>query len=91
MVALEALISALVAVSFIVATAALWVGFLGVIGAARFVRCEECGRIELASTVSPSRACLRCRHRRLLHPVTSLHSAHAVDHGVQNQNTQRVA
>jgi DNA-directed RNA polymerase subunit RPC12/RpoP len=75
MVALEALISVLVAVAFLLGTAALWIGFLGVIGAVRFVRCEECGRIELVSTAAPARACLRCRHRRLLHPVTSVHDA----------------
>jgi DNA-directed RNA polymerase subunit RPC12/RpoP len=91
MVALEALISVLVVVVFILATAALWIGFLGVIGAVRFVRCEECGRIELAPTSVPTRACLRCRHRRLLHPVTSIHRAHAMDHDGHIERPHRVA
>jgi DNA-directed RNA polymerase subunit RPC12/RpoP len=90
MVALEALISVLVAVVFVLGVAALWIGFLGIIGTSRFVRCEECGRIELVPASAPSRACLRCRHRRLLHPVLTAHRAHAAHHeGAEHQ--QRVA
>ncbi len=91
MVALEALISFLVAVVFILATAALWIGFLGIIGAVRFERCEECGRIGLVSTVGSSGACLRCRHPRLLHPVSTVLRPHVLHHQRHAHSVQRVS
>ena len=90
MVALEALIGGLVAVVFILGIAALWIGFLGIIGAGRFVRCDECGRIALVSASAPPRACLLCRHRRLLHPVTSVHRDRAVHRKERTHGPQEV-
>jgi hypothetical protein len=60
------------------ATAALWIGILGVLGAVRLVRCPRCDRLELISASTPSRACLRCRHQRLLHPVMTHHAGNGV-------------
>jgi hypothetical protein len=81
MVVVEVLAVVLVAGSFVVGTAALWVGLLGVLGAVRLVRCERCGRLGLTSPSEPLVTCARCRHDHLLHPIATLHQAHVVHPG----------
>jgi hypothetical protein len=80
MVVVEILVVVLSTLLFIVVVAALWVGLLGVIGAVQFARCDRCGHLGLTSASEPLRACIRCRHGRLLHPVVAVHHGHVVHH-----------
>ena len=74
----EVLTGVLVVVSVVVMAMALYVGLLGALGLIRLVRCDRCGHLGMTSVAAPLRACGRCRHGRLLHPLVSLHHAHVV-------------
>lgn len=76
----EVLTAVLVALLFFAVIAALWVGFLAVLGAVRFARCDRCGHLGLTSQSERLRACARCRHGRLLHPVVSVRHSHLLHH-----------
>jgi hypothetical protein len=80
MVILEVVVALLGTTLFVAAMAALWLGFLGVIGAVRFGHCAECGRLGLTSSAEPLEACVRCRHNHFLHPVLTVHHAHVFRH-----------
>ena len=68
--------------ALLVATTVMaYVGMLGILGGIRFVRCDHCGHLGLTSTLEPLRSCTYCRHGRLLHPLASLHHAHAAHIG----------
>ena len=77
----EVLAGMLVATLLAVTTVMAYVGLLGILGGIRFVRCDRCGHLGLTSTLQPLRSCIYCRHGRLLHPLASLHHAHAVHLG----------
>lgn len=61
-----------------VATAGLWIGLLGVLGAVQLTRCGDCGHLAVDSASHGRRWCFVCRHgvgRRTsmalnLHPPT---------------------
>jgi len=74
----EVLTGVLVAVSIVVMAVSLYVGLLGALGLIRLVRCDRCEHLGMTSVAAPLRACGRCRHGRLLHPLVSLHHAHVV-------------
>ncbi len=80
MVVIEALAVVLVGFLFALSTMALWIGLLGVLGAARIVRCSNCDRLEVVSTSMPPQACLRCRHAQVFHPVVTVHDAWSSHH-----------
>ena len=73
---IEVLTGALVVTMLIAMAAALYVGLLGALGLIRLVRCDCCGHLGMTTASAPLRACGRCRHGRLLHPLLSLHHAH---------------
>jgi hypothetical protein len=75
---IEVLTGVLVAVSVVVMAVALYVGLLGALGFIRLVRCDRCGHLGMTTAAAPLRACGRCRHGRLLHPLVSLHHAYVV-------------
>jgi hypothetical protein len=75
---IEVLTGVLVVVSVVFMVVALYVGLLGALGLIRLVRCDRCGHLGMTSVAAPLRACGRCRHGRLLHPLVSLHHAHVV-------------
>lgn len=77
MVVVEVVAAVLVLGLIVAATYAGLVGVLGVIGVVRFVRCDKCGRFGLTSPSEPLRACGRCRHGALLHPLYGRHHAKA--------------
>ncbi|CPT72293.1 Uncharacterised protein [Mycobacteroides abscessus subsp. abscessus] len=53
------------------ATAALYVGLLGMVGATRVVRCTACSHWMVSWTDSAA-ICTRCRHPLLWHPVIAM-------------------
>jgi hypothetical protein len=73
---IEVLTGVLVVTMVIAMAVALYVGLLGALGLIRLVRCDRCGHLGMATASAPLRACGRCRHGRLLHPLLSLHHAH---------------
>ncbi len=56
------------------------VALLVIVGALRIARCGHCHRLSLTRTEGPLRACVRCRHERVLHPVQTLHHASTAPH-----------
>ena len=75
---LEILTSALVVVLAVATVIAAFVGLLGVAGALRLLRCEQCDHLVVTSALRPPGTCAYCRHDRLFHPVHAMHhwSAH---------------
>jgi molybdenum cofactor biosynthesis enzyme MoaA len=49
------------------------VAFLVIMGVVRLSRCAHCHRMRLTTGEGPLKACVQCRHERLLHPI---HPAH---------------
>lgn len=80
MVIVEVVVGVLFAALLVVATALLWIGLLGILGALSFRRCEQCRGLELVSATAPPHLCLKCRHEHLFHPVLSTRHAYAVHH-----------
>jgi hypothetical protein len=60
---------ALAVITFVAADVALLV----IVGLVRISRCGRCHRLSLTRTEGPLRACIRCRHERVFHPVQTLH------------------
>jgi hypothetical protein len=81
MVVVEVLAGVLVAALLVATTVMAYAGMLGILGFVRFVRCDHCAHLGLTSTLNPLRSCAYCRHGRLLHPLASLHHAHAAKIG----------
>ncbi|SLF47660.1 Uncharacterised protein [Mycobacteroides abscessus subsp. abscessus] len=52
-------------------TAALYIGLLGMVGAAHVVRCTACNHWMISQT-GPVGICTRCSHPLLRHPVRAL-------------------
>jgi len=74
MVIVEVLAGVLAGILALATLLALYGGLLGVFGVViRFVRCDRCGHLGMTSAAEPLRACARCRHGRLLHPLWALH------------------
>ena len=73
MVIVEVLAGVLAGILALATLLAFYAGLLGVLGVIRFVRCDRCGHLGMTSTAEPLRACSRCRHGRLLHPLWALH------------------
>ncbi|HKD97253.1 MAG TPA: hypothetical protein VKB69_06560, partial [Micromonosporaceae bacterium] len=63
----------LVVILGIIVTGTAFIGLLGVIGALRFARCENCDRLEMLTSRQMLHPCMHCRHERLFHPVEALH------------------
>jgi len=80
MFAIEIVVTVLIAVLLFVTALALWSGILGSTGAAKVMRCPECGHREVVSPFAGSRVCGRCRHTRLLHPVETVRRSHFFGH-----------
>jgi hypothetical protein len=76
MVVVEVLVVVLIVGLGVVTTIAAYVGLLGMVDAARVVRCDRCGHLGLTSTGRPLRTCAYCQHGRLLHPLYTLHHVH---------------
>lgn len=75
--AVEWVLGALVVLLAVATTVAMLLGIAGLVGAARLVRCQQCGRLDMTSLADPSQFCMYCRHSRLFHPVYALHHPHA--------------
>ncbi|MBV9091294.1 MAG: hypothetical protein JO044_15560 [Mycobacteriaceae bacterium] len=69
----EVLTVVLIAVLALAASAAIYLGVLGLLGGFYFVRCAGCGHLWFSATRLPQPSCAHCRHPLLLHP---LHAAH---------------
>jgi hypothetical protein len=77
--AIEIVAGVLVVLLALVSTAALYIGMCALFGLTRFVRCRDCR--SLTFTATEDRACLSCRHRRLMHPGAMLHHVRLAHHG----------
>jgi hypothetical protein len=73
---IEVFTGVLVVTMLIAMAVALYVGLRGALGLIHFVRCDRCGHLGMTTASATLRACGRCRHGRLLHPLLSLHRAH---------------
>ena len=73
----EVLTITLIAVLGLAATAAIYVGVIGLLGGFYFARCAQCGHLTFSTTKWPTRSCVHCRHPVLMHP---LHAAHHPSH-----------
>jgi hypothetical protein len=69
-------VAIVIAVGLAVVTfAAADVALLVIVGVVRISRCGHCHRLSLTRTEGPLRACMRCRHERMFHPVQTRHHA----------------
>ncbi|HUO37672.1 MAG TPA: hypothetical protein VMU34_07480 [Mycobacterium sp.] len=74
---LTVIITALLALA---ATAAIYIGVMGLLGGFYFARCAACGHLVFSSTKRPHPSCVHCRHPVLLHPLhAALHPHSARD------------
>ena len=73
MAIVEVLAGVLAGILALATLLAFYAGLLDVLGVIRFVRCDRCGHLGMTSAAEPLRACARCRHGRLLHPLWALH------------------
>ncbi len=89
MFAIETLTMIGVGLLFALAIAVLWIGFLGIVGEVRFVRCPRCNHLEAAPAYLTSRACVRCRHEHVFHPVVAIHHSWAEHHPGSAGTTSR--
>lgn len=53
-------------------TAALYVGLMGMLGAAHVVRCAACNRWTMSGSDRSTQSCPRCDHPVLWHPLDTL-------------------
>ncbi len=74
----EVLVGVLVAALLIVTTVMAYIGMLGILGVVCLVRCDRGGHLGVTSPHEPLRSCTYCRHGRLIHPLATLHHAHAL-------------
>jgi hypothetical protein len=72
-VAFEVLAAVLVFGLGVFTALGLVAGMMGIVGAVKFTRCEQCGRLVLSSMPRPVGACAWCSHRWLIHPLIELH------------------
>lgn len=56
----------------VLATAALYVGLVGMLGGFYIVRCASCGHWTFSPADRPRHSCPRCRHPALLHPLRAI-------------------
>ena len=54
------------------ATAAIYLGILGITGQLYLAGCSACQHLTFSSTNTPRQTCPRCRHPLRLHPVHTL-------------------
>ena len=59
----------------IIASGALYLGLLGMLGGVSIVRCVSCRHFTFTFSDGPSPSCAQCRHPRLLHPLRAFHGA----------------
>jgi DNA-directed RNA polymerase subunit RPC12/RpoP len=69
----EVLTVILIAVLALGASAAIYLGVLGLLGGFYFVRCAQCGHLTLSATRRPKASCVHCRHPVLMHPFHAVH------------------
>ena len=74
----EDLTFALIFVAGAAATAAIYLGALGLLGGLDIVRCASCNHWTLASTDQRQRSCFWCRHTVMTHPLQAVHHSGAV-------------
>jgi hypothetical protein len=91
MVIVEVLTAALVAALALVTLLVMCEGLGGILGMIRFARCNRCGHLGMTSATEPIRACIRCRHGHLLHPLLALHHhGEQLHERPQNRSAHRV-
>lgn len=64
------------------ATAAIYIGLIGMLGGAHFVPCARCGHLTFSASKQPHDSCVHCRH-----PVL-MHSLHALIHPRQRHDVR---
>lgn len=69
----EVLTVVLIAVLALAASAAIYIGVIGLLGGFYFVRCAECGHLTFSATKRPQPSCMHCRHPVLMHPLHAVH------------------
>jgi len=70
---LEVLAFAATVLLFVIVSTAAWVGALVLVGAVRFVRCENCNHLTMVHVRSIANTCMWCRHEYVMHPLHSIH------------------
>ena len=73
MITYEVLTLVLIAVLALAASAAIYIGVIGLMGGFYFVRCVGCGHLTFSATKAPQRSCMHCRHPVLMHPFHAVH------------------
>ena len=69
----EVLTVVLIAVLALAASAAIYIGVIGLMGGFYFVRCAACGHLTFSATKRPRASCVHCRHPVLTHPLHAVH------------------